>query len=437
MEDVQVPISRECKTGMINGTTLVTSAERKYDYSKAVADLINADVRVQAAAATGIHASLLAAAHPPIQSALDSGMVPRLVTLLKDPRVQSTTKQECTCIFMILATGTTAQSHALVLHGVIPALVRVATFSERMPWDVNVASRCILALGKLAGDSESTRDVVLKCGLVDSLIRLPQSILSSEASLMARIAYCMTSLCHWKTSCKEHARELISLLPTFVQLVNRPINDDDDDVLRSATLGIAYLADSRHGRSDAVLQSGVVDVRLVELLAHRNAHVIANALRAIGNTLVDSDVLPRCKGLIPALYALLSSEQHKSSWKEACWVVSNLTASAHHIQTVIDSKLIPLVLAMFQNGAGDDVKREAVWVICNGIREGTDAHRRYFLRQGSIPHLCNMLASPFPTVVSAALEALERMMQESKDDVCTSAGVIDDMGQNDPACLTS
>ena len=57
--------------------------------------------------------------------------------------------------------------------------------------------------------------------------------------------------------------------------------------------------------------------------------------------------------------------------KEACWTLSNITAStSNHIQAVIDANIMPVVIDLLLSDTVDKkVKEEAQWVV-NNLKEG-------------------------------------------------------------------
>jgi len=444
MEDVHVHLARDLKTGMmIDDMSCKMNAgirvDRSYNYDRLIEALISPDHVAQAAVATRIRISLCGD-QPPIQDALDSGMVPILVSLLSDPRTLTPTKLECVWILTNLASGTSSQSRVLVSNGVVPALVKCMEHK-----DVTVGSQAIWALANLAGDSEHLRDVVIKGEAVRNLIRLSHTVpIASSPDLNSKLyenmAFCIMNLCRWKTSCKNTAHQLICMIPTLFHMVTACTNET---ALINACTAIATLTDGKHTDSigDAVIKTGVQHV-LVELLAHKNTEVIVWALRAIGNMLADFDWLPESKsGLIPAIRTILSDAKHpKLLWKYACLVASNITARHHrNIQAVIDGNLMQSVLSTFNVVKDDDddvVRREATWVICNSIHMGTDAQRRYLLRQGTLPLLLNMLARSDVKLVEEILSTLDCLMSESKDDVVTAFTVRDAISRNPPMLST-
>lgn len=67
--------------------------------------------------------------------------------------------------------------------------------------------------------------------------------------------------------------------------------------------------------------------------------------------------------------------------REVCWALSNITAgSPHQVTKVIDSEIFKRVIDIALSSKQPDVKREALWVICNATTE-TDAEGRLKLLQ--------------------------------------------------------
>lgn len=67
--------------------------------------------------------------------------------------------------------------------------------------------------------------------------------------------------------------------------------------------------------------------------------------------------------------------------REMCWALSNITAgNQQQVAKVIDSEIFKKIIDIALNTKQPDVKREALWVICNAATE-TDAEGRLKLLQ--------------------------------------------------------
>jgi hypothetical protein len=104
------------------------------------------------------------------------------------------------------------------------------------------------------------------------------------------------------------------------------------------------------------------------------------------------------------LMARLSvSEASKSAVVE----VSNIAAGTQaQIQSVIDAGLVPKLIRLMQEAAGD-VQREASWAISNMTSGGTPEQLLYVVQQGALPALCSALKAEDSGLVATALKSID------------------------------
>jgi hypothetical protein len=84
-------------------------------------------------------------------------------------------------------------------------------------------------------------------------------------------------------------------------------------------------------------------------------------------------------------YRLLHNKATPDSiTKECCWTISNLTAGpVLHIQSVIDSGLMPPLLKVLNDGDWK-CKREATWAVANATSGGTVEQIKYLIDCGYV-----------------------------------------------------
>lgn len=135
-----------------------------------------------------------------------------------------------------------------------------------------------------------------------------------------------------------------------------------------------------------------------------------------------------------ALERLLNNKATPGSIiKECCWTISNLTAGPHtHIQSVLDSALIPPLLRVLEEGDWKS-KREATWAVANATSGGTTKQIQYLIDHGCVKPLCTVMASDDVKMTEVVLDALDNILRawtdiartENKDweSLLTSAGI--------------
>jgi len=260
------------------------------------------------------------------------------------------------------------------------------------------------ALGNIAGDSPTTRDFVLSNGAMPPLLKLLQEC--TTVSMTRNAVWTLSNFCRGKP---PPPFEIVSTsLPVLASLLWSP----DAEVLTDACWALSYLSDGTDEQVQAVLDAGICS-RMVELLSHSSYAVQTPALRTVGNIATGSDGQTQQlidAGALSSLSTLINSPK-KGIRKETCWTISNLTAgNKAHIQAVIDAHLVPGIIEALQN-AEFDIKKEACWTVSNATSGGTVEQITYFVDEGCIEPLCDLLAVNDTRILGLVLEALENILK--------------------------
>ena len=97
-----------------------------------------------------------------------------------------------------------------------------------------------------------------------------------------------------------------------------------------ACWALTYLSDGTNDKTQAVIEAGVCS-RLVKLLLHPSLFVLIHALRTVANIITGDDTQNQCiinHQALPCLLNPFTNNHKKSVKKEACWIISNITASS-------------------------------------------------------------------------------------------------------------
>mmetsp|Transcript_1925 Transcript_1925/g.3614 ORF Transcript_1925/g.3614 Transcript_1925/m.3614 type:complete len:541 (+) Transcript_1925:65-1687(+) len=346
---------------------------------------------------------LLSVEHnPPIQEAISSGILPRLVEFMKYIRIRGL-QFEAEWVLTNIASGTAEQTRAVVEAGALPIFVQLLESP-----DDDVREQAVWALGNIAGDSANLRDLVLQSGGLNLIIKVLHE--ANKTSLTRNATWVLSNLCRGKPS--PPLDWIVPALPTLSQL----IQSTDTEVLADACWAFSYISDGHSDRAQAVIRAGVCQ-RLAELLGHASYLVQTPALRALGNLVTGDDnqtqVVLAC-GVLPQFFHLLS-HQKKNIKKETLWAISNITAgNQSQIQDVINNGLIPPVIHLLKT-AEFDIKREAAWVIANMTAAQVPQQIEYLVECDSIKLLLDLISLSDVKMISVALDALQNMLRVGLD----------------------
>jgi len=205
----------------------------------------------------------------------------------------------------------------------------------------------------------------------------------------------------------------------------------DEQVLRETCLGLCQLFGDgiQNDRIQAILETDVVP-KLIALLQPQqkgdgvrfpvSVAVQSAALQVIGNIACGDDrqtqIIIDCNAL-PCLKALLSSPE-KGIRKECCWIISNITESAHQVEDVIEADILPTLIELIDN---NDVacREDASWVLYNITANFDEGQIQYLVDKGGINSFCNLLESTkeldvfwkcCSTISSIALKGLRNIL---------------------------
>lgn len=265
------------------------------------------------------------------------------------------------------------------------------------------------ALGNIAGDSPSSRDLVLQLDVLPKIVKLIcDRDEGQDTSLMRNTVWALSNLCRGKP--QPDFDVIKACLPALVHIIT---HFKDEEVVTDAAWALSYLSDGGDENIHLVAKCGIVK-NIVGLLSHHNLNIVTPVLRTIGNLVTGDDYCTQIvldEGLVNYMSGLLYAKK-KAIRKETCWTISNITAgNKAQIQSVIEAGLIPKLISMVMTEQDPDILRESLWALGNGCSGGTDLQIEYFVTVGIINALCRGLEGKNPNPIKVSLEALDNILR--------------------------
>ena len=342
------------------------------------------------AVTTQIRKALSAEHNPPIQLAIDAGVVPALVQML-NCSADDLLLTEAAWALTNVASGASAHTAVVVEAGAVPVLIHQLTTAT----SPDVKEQTVWALGNIAGDGPRGRDIVLQMGVMPPLLACLTAS-NQKVSMLRNATWTLSNLCRGRTP-RPNFAAVAPCLPTLAAL----LSNQDDEVVTDAAWALSYLSDGANDQIAAVLDAGVCG-RLVELLGQSNTQIVLPALRTIGNIATGTDGHTQAVLDCNALTTLQQLLQHPKTaiQQEACWTISNITAgSMDQKRAVADHQGIFETISVLLNSGCMKVRKEACFAIVNPLTLSESASQEQvdlvtrIAEQGVVKALCTHLSS--------------------------------------------
>eukprot|EP00249_Psilotum_nudum_P019946 c27487_g1_i5 orf=639-2306(-) len=412
MDDVETPFCDENSSKVLEESAFHAVQE----FKSAISTLGKGAAQRKMEAIRNLRRLLSCNSLPPLDAAIEAGVVPSLVDCLAFGSSDEQLLEAAWCLTNI-ASGDSYQTRA-----VMPALpFLIAHLGERSA--VHVAEQCAWAIGNVAGEGEDLRETLLAQGALFPLGRL---LLSNRSSTARTAAWALSNLI--KGPSPAAATELMKLdgLP---EAIVRHMKKGDDELAVEVAWVVVYLTALSEMHSEVLIRVGLLAPLVGRLASSDQLSLLTPVLRSIGNFVAGDNaktdaVLEAGKnihgGVIGALAHCLMNE-HRTLQKEAAWAVSNIAAgSLQHKQMLFCSEVLSPLLHLMAT-AVFDVRKEVAYALGNlcvtpmvgsvRIPEPILEHLTVLIDRGCLLGFISLVRSPDLEASRLGLQFLELVLR--------------------------
>ncbi len=380
------------------------------------AGIFSEDPNLQLRSAVDAERMLKNANPPLIDTFIEAGIVPRLVSFMEKPELQHNV------VFILVQITSKAfsdhQNQVFVDAGAVPHLISLLNSdnSELILGSVLVLLTII----------KRRPEFVIECGIVEPILRLARSEISVDIlRLVSLTIMCLIYglIAHQRS---PQIAFIKKMTPTLLELLQYA----DDEIVCHACKAVSAAIIT----TDAIEHASLInDFRivphLVRLLDHGNVDIVRESLDALSfiiSSAIDhaDEVLEA--GALPIIAGLLKHET--SAVVSATRVIANVFCGrADQIQKVIDAQILQPLIEVLSTGDFES-RKVSVRAVTNLSFKGTPAQIITLCQHGVLKPMCDLLASNDDELVDSLLKGIENILAAVKrqGEAETVAGSVKD-----------
>ena len=199
---------------------------------------------------------------PPIDEVIATGVVPRLVELLRDERSSDELQFEAAWALTNVASGTSAHTRVVADLGAVPEFVRMLSSDSS-----DNVEQGVWGLGNISGDCIEFRDAAIAAGATEPILRILDRV-DIRLSLMRNAVWALSNLV--RGTPPPPIEISVETAARFARYAARP----DDDARVDSERGLGYIANANvEGHADIVFDAvRAVDGAWAGILARAREH---------------------------------------------------------------------------------------------------------------------------------------------------------------------
>jgi len=301
--------------------------------------------------------------------------------------------------------GTTQNIYTVLRAGALDRVKLLICHSDKA-----IREQAVWLIGNIAGDCIQLRDYLL---LNQFMPLLSKNFQHKQMKMLQNLTWAISNLCRGKPAPSwEYVKDA---LPYIIRIIGSQVKIE---ILSDACWALSYMSDGPNERIQTIVDYDVCKF-VVKFLSIDYIKIQLPSLRVIGNiatgTHEHTDYILSLD-VLPILKDLLESDQ-KILVKETCWTISNITAGTPiHIQRVMDSGLFTKLLVIVHKSDDPLIRREAAWAISNAISCGNTDLINYFVSQGFLKIICELLTSQEPRTIISMLDCIDKILKQGEKD---------------------